>query len=623
MNPALRFALRQALAAGVVLLVAGSLAHAKPPRQPLPAGVLAAAGPAEPADRYRIAGRVINADSGAPLPGAEVAILTVINGEPQSANEDLPRRGRRGRRPAARMAVQSATAAEDGSFAFENVPAGKYSLQGSHRGFITASYEEHGLFSTAIVVGPGIAPDRLTLKLSPGASIGGAILDSAGEPVDQAIATLYRLSDDGLGSIRMVRSDRADDLGAYEFAHLGPGTYFVSAAGRVWYATARAFAQPPASAGPAPDPPANLDLAYPRTYYADASDSSAATPIPIRGGEHLRADLHLEAVPAVHLTYTLPAATNGGFRNWDRPTTVSQSIFGQNESGMDAVTAMTPGSDHGQPTMSISVAPGEYEVEIGGRMLQVNAGGDAVIDPLTGTPFVELSGKLAATGGGELTLPVYVTLRSAGGQGSEANVQVGNDGSFRFQGVRPGSYEVGAVEQRGPLALVQVAVQGAEVSGNTIRVGSQAVTLAATVAPASAIVSGFARQAGVTDETAPTGRVAGIGAFSGTDGAAYTGRAVGEPASQPASGVMIVLAPQRLEEHALFRRDQSDSDGSFSLRQVAPGNYTLLAIRDGWDLEWAKPEVITHYLHGGQPIKVTLADKGVLHVPRPVMVQAR
>ena len=32
----------------------------------------------------------------------------------------------------------------------------------------------------------------------------------------------------------------------------------------------------------------------------------------------------------------------------------------------------------------------------------------------------------------------------------------------------------------------------------------------------------------------------------------------------------------------LIRRDQSDSDGSFALRDVVPGQYTVVAIQDGW-----------------------------------------
>jgi hypothetical protein len=36
----------------------------------------------------------------------------------------------------------------------------------------------------------------------------------------------------------------------------------------------------------------------------------------------------------------------------------------------------------------------------------------------------------------------------------------------------------------------------------------------------------------------------------------------------------------------LFRRDQSDLDGTFSLHGVIPGTYTVVAIDNGWDLDW-------------------------------------
>ena len=55
----------------------------------------------------------------------------------------------------------------------------------------------------------------------------------------------------------------------------------------------------------------------------------------------------------------------------------------------------------------------------------------------------------------------------------------------------------------------------------------------------------------------------------------------------------------------LFRRDQSDSDGSFLLPAVHPGKYTVLAIEDGWDLEWLTPGVLQKYLPGGEVVEVT------------------
>lgn len=58
-----------------------------------------------------------------------------------------------------------------------------------------------------------------------------------------------------------------------------------------------------------------------------------------------------------------------------------------------------------------------------------------------------------------------------------------------------------------------------------------------------------------------------------------------------------------MEENS--RMDESDSDGTFSLGGILPGEYVLIAIKDGWDLEWAKLGVLKPYLSAGQ--KLTLA----------------
>ena len=66
----------------------------------------------------------------------------------------------------------------------------------------------------------------------------------------------------------------------------------------------------------------------------------------------------------------------------------------------------------------------------------------------------------------------------------------------------------------------------------------------------------------------------------------------------------------KLQTHApanntpLFRRDQSDSDGTFTLANVVPGQYTVIAIANGWDLEWANPTVLQPYLAKGERVQV-------------------
>ena len=70
---------------------------------------------------------------------------------------------------------------------------------------------------------------------------------------------------------------------------------------------------------------------------------------------------------------------------------------------------------------------------------------------------------------------------------------------------------------------------------------------------------------------------------------------------KPGAGVMVLLvrkSGQEMEEDS--RLDESDSDGTFSLGGIVPGDYVLLAIKDGWDLEWSKSEVLRPYYPRGK-----------------------
>jgi len=86
--------------------------------------------------------------------------------------------------------TQSMVTAEDGRFQFQ-VGAGKYSLQGLKRGFLTFAYEQHENFWTGIVTGAGLDTENLILRLPPTAMIGGKVTDEIGEPVRGATITIF------------------------------------------------------------------------------------------------------------------------------------------------------------------------------------------------------------------------------------------------------------------------------------------------------------------------------------------------------------------------------------------------------------------------------------------------
>ena len=85
-------------------------------------------------------------------------------------------------------------------------------------------------------------------------------------------------------------------------------------------------------------------------------------------------------------------------------------------------------------------------------------------------------------------------------------------------------------------------------------------------------------------------------------------------------GAMVLLIPEDSRSLTPFMpRDQSDTDGSFSLPQVMPGKYQAIAIDDGADLGNTNPEVIRPYLAAAQPLVVHAGDS----VKIQLAVQAR
>ncbi len=155
--------------------------------------------------------------------------------------------------------------------------------------------------------------------------------------------------------------------------------------------------------------------------------------------------------------------------------------------------------------------------------------------------------------------------------GENFGTEVSDKGQFEFEGVKPGRYTVGLQSGSGYF-LRKMSATGAKLTGRSLEISSgNSVQITATVARGLAQVDGVALRGG-----------------------------------KPFSGAMIVLVPQDAGNNSpLFRRDQSDSDGTFTLPNVLPGQYTVLAIANGWDLEWGNPAVLQPYLKGGEPIQVT------------------
>jgi len=524
--------------------------------------------PAAPA--YRISGKVVDAHSGAALARCSVQIADVKF----------------------RSQTRTTLTAGDGSFAFDGVPLGKYSLTAQRRGYLEQSYEEHEQYSTAIAVGPGLVSEDLLFKIVAEGVIAGTITDEAGEPVRGAQVRLFEDQDtNGIRTTQMHQTETTDDRGFYEFSRLRPGAYYLVATARPWYAQ-RLQQQSHFENGQQSEAPQNqvLDLAYPTTFYPGANDQDSATPIPIKGGDRLEANLTLAAQPAMRLHLAAPPAAtghgpsiNGGGVN----LSLSQSIFGQREMLPTQISMNPDGSADIE-----GVLPGHYDVTLNRFTPGQNrpetkhfdadvSGGSTELSEDASASEVVVTGKVVALAG-KLPPNSWIVLRRPRSRPRQSG-NIDEAGNFSVR-VEPGTYEV--IGNISDMYIAGLRAQGAALVGRML-------TVKADDAPKLDIVA--ARGHAEIEGTALRG-------------------------DKPASAVMVLLAPEDPKNNEiLFRRDQSDSDGTFDLPNVVPGKYRLLAIERGWDLEWANPAVLQAFLAKSVPIEVRSGD----HPKQAIQVQAR
>ena len=65
------------------------------------------------------------------------------------------------------------------------------------------------------------------------------------------------------------------------------------------------------------------------------------------------------------------------------------------------------------------------------------------------------------------------------------------------------------------------------------------------------------------------------------------------------AGALVLLVPSTVDAPGSIteiRRDQSNTDGSFEMDDVIPGQYILVAIEHGWQMNWNNVATLRVYL---------------------------
>jgi len=511
---------------------------------------------------YPIAGIVVSSVTGKPLPGVAVSITATEN----------------------RQVSQTVESRADGRFAFAGLPAAKYSLTASARGYRAQGFNQHGNFFTGIAVGPDLDGGNLLFRLVPDGAIEGIVSDDDGEPVRNANVQLFqRNNDTGQQRTQSISNAVTDDRGHYQIGHLASGTYFVGVSARPWYANYNVQSDPPPNpdnAARQAEEKAQLDVAYPLTFYPAAEDSAGATPIVLHPGDRVTADVAMHAVPAVHVHIKTGEvdATNTGLGGPHGFPRVSQRIF---EGTLVPVNSAQGFGYSAGVYEYTGIAPGHYVFEMleperkrngVGWYKELDLAGTVDLDSRENPPLVSVTGAVVLEGGTRPGGKMYLTLADrTSREGFSAEVTDRGFFDFKDNEIRPGTYEVELANAPG-FQIKTLVAKGAKTAGRTIEIGSgSSVQLVCTATRAMAQITGVVLR----------------------DDKSF-------------AGAMVVLVPQNPSaDWLLFRRDQSDSDGTFTLPAVLPGHYSAIAIENGWDLDWASPAVLQPYLKNGTPVEVT------------------
>lgn len=457
--------------------------------------------------------------------------------------------------------IEVAVADGAGRFEFENLFAGKYNLSAVHAGYLQTGYRQHGVYATAIVTGPALDNTRIVFPLTRKASVSGIITDQDGEPVPNATVYLLRRSVvEGLRGVRGGTQGRTGNDGRYTLGNLQPGEYFMAVTAQPWYALQMAAMGQRAGA----DNSEKLDVAYPLTFFPGVTDDESAAALNVAPGARLEANVALTAMPAAHITIErshgantnarLQAATRWGF------------------------LVPAPGMFFSPQGQMFNVAPGRYRLLAGWRDAAgphsirhtVEVRGSMTLDPKSVEDQRSVSAVFLGPGGSERQRPGSLGLRNL--ETLEVlRAAASKDQTFRWpaEELTGNRYEL-VFNSPEDLYVDRVTATNARVTGRVLELGSGG--------PVQVKVW-LAR-----GRSSMTGKVEENGA--------------------PVAGAMVLLLPENFAAPGLIRRDQSDGDGSFSLSDITPGRYVLLALETNDDLEYAKAEAMEGYLGRGKRIVI-------------------
>jgi hypothetical protein len=384
----------------------------------------------------QIAGRVVRADTGAPIAGAQVTLVPPIY---EGAG-----------------LFPTTVTDSDGNYSFPAAAyGGDYEISASADGFCLSTYSRDGTLEAEFEkIDPSTHLAGIDFRLTPEAVIRGTVVTADGHPVANipvvAVYSEHRVPGGKFGSGAQTDAD-----GNFALKRLAAGSYYVVVNG------------PNSLIGSH-----NTGLWYRETWYGNKPSREGATEIALKeGGEQDGVQIAVEPETRYKLTIW-PSGPEGG----PTPDHYMVTLKGRN--------TMMSGNRDGSFTL-LDIPPGHYTLVTSAYYRSVNILDSSNIlgDAETGFDVTNSDvtmrvkvGRMSsvqgtvrwATGNGNMR-QVIVGLATAEDRAAHraTNGSVGVDGSFGFYGLKPGTYTLQLNPAPAGMALQSVHCNGAAITSDT------------------------------------------------------------------------------------------------------------------------------------------------------------
>ena len=298
----------------------------------------------------RIAGRVVSAETGAPLRRAQVWIAA-------------PEAG-----------TKTALTDAEGRYEFKDLPAGRFSVNASKSGYVSVQYGQSRPFESGrpIELADKQVLDKADIAMPRGGVISGRILDEFGEPVaDAAVSTMRQTWLNGRRRLTATgRIAQTNDLGQFRLYGLPPGEYYVSATLRSAETMMLDLAVGGAIAGGGGSQPTS---GYAPTYFPGTPTAASAQRVTVTIGQEAQ-NTEFALVP-VRLARITGSVMSSEGKPVEGAMITATPLNRAGEVGLAMMGATGRTNKEGNFTIS-SVAPGDYTLNVRSVRVFTTDGGD-------------------------------------------------------------------------------------------------------------------------------------------------------------------------------------------------------------------------------------------------------